>query len=73
MAHLGENPFELRQQCALGPAVKYFGNKSAARTQDFRSDRERRLGQRHDPQMVGRGMAGGRRGHVAQHDICRVA
>jgi hypothetical protein len=41
--------------------VKYFGNKSAARTQDFRSDRERRLGQRHDPQMVGRGMAGGRR------------
>ena len=66
--------FSAASSVALGAALEHLGDKGAARRQHgLRAKAKAVLGQRDDAQMVGRGVAGRRRRHVAQHEIGRAA
>ena len=57
----------------LAPPWKTLPTKTPPGFSDIVGDIERRFEQRDGAQMIGRAMAGGRRGHVGQHDIGRSA
>ena len=61
------------EQFAFGAALKYLGNENPARFENFFGDGKGGLGERHDPQMVGRGVPGRGRRHVAQDDVGAAA
>src|ERR1051326_5616151 len=69
MPHAREGFFEAGEEVALGAALEDFRDKGAAWAQHGRCKSKGLLGQRDDAQMVGRGMAGRGRRHVAQDEI----
>lgn len=69
MAKFGKGPLQRGEQRALGAALEYFCDEGPAGLEDLGRNRERGLGERDNSQMVGRGMAGRRRRHVAQNNI----
>ena len=72
MADLSKGPLQLGEQRTLCAALEDFHDKATAGFEDIHRHGERRLGQRDDPQVIGRSMAGCRRRHVAQHDIGQI-
>ncbi len=63
----------MSEQFAFGPSLKDLGDKYSAGFKYLFGNCKRRLGQRHDPQMIGSRMPGSRRRHVTQDDIRAAA
>jgi hypothetical protein len=57
------------EQRLVRPTLEQLADEGAARRQHRRRRLQCHLRQRHDPQVVRRGMASGVRRHVGQHDI----
>ena len=73
MPQFGEVPLQHGEQFALGSALEYLGEEGAAWSEKLGGDGEGVLGECHDAEMVGCGVAGCGGSHVAQHDIGRAA
>ena len=66
----GEMLLHRRQHLPLGAALEHLGDEARRRgARCPRGEIQRQLGQRDDADMVGRGVAGGVRRHVRQHQV----
>jgi hypothetical protein len=64
-----EIALEISKQRAFGAALQDFSKERAAGLEHLAREHRRRLGQRHDAQMVGLAMTGRIRRHVGEHDV----
>ena len=69
MADGAEQPLHRGEHVRLGAALPDLADEGAAGRQHLAGEPERRLQQRHDPQVVGAGVSGRGWRHVAEHDI----
>ena len=73
MPYLGKVALERREQARLGAALQHLAEERAVRGERLAREIGRGFSKRHDPEMIGRAMAGRVRRHVGEHDIGRPA
>lgn len=56
--------FQMRQQLMLRAALENLRNKGPARIENLRGEIRSQFDKRNDTYVIGRAMAGGRRGHI---------